>query len=243
MWGPLVVLAVGAALAGVCLDWSFFHGPNWFAEFLALTPSLAGGPIAATAQPGEFHSLAALRSILFAAGGILAAVYFYLGGLREVRRLRWAMDFRRLAGLQSLRWTSRLTGHRWAVAVGRGAQSIGFGWLAWLLGRLLLVVLIISLTPLLLAYQLSPYKLSRRKFFFDELYDVLAVKPLRAAAWVSYAVDRWVVDGLVDLCGRTAPAMGWLLRFLQIGLVQFYALAMVVGVLILIAARLFWASG
>jgi len=47
----------------------------------------------------------------------------------------------------------------------------------------------------------------------------------------------------VNLAGQIPPAIGTLMRPLQMGLVQFYALAMVLGVLILVAARLLWAGG
>ena len=49
------------------------------------------------------------------------------------------------------------------------------------------------------------------------------------------AGDRWIVDGLVNLCGYIPVAVGSLMRSLQMGLVQFYALSMVLGVLILLA--------
>jgi NADH-quinone oxidoreductase subunit L len=238
-----LALAVGAAIVGVCLDWSFLHGTHPFGKFIALTPSLAGGPITDTARPGEFHGMVAFASTLFVAGGLLVAVYFYLGSRREIQRLRSAMDCRGFAGLRGLEWTSRLSSQPAVAAVGRAATAAGLGGLASFLGRVLLLILIVLSTPLLLAYYVSPYKLSYRKFFFDEIYTAFVVWPLRAAAYVSYAVDRWIVDGLVNLCGWIPVAVGALLRFTQIGLVQFYALAMVVGALVLIAAKLLWATG
>ena len=47
-------------------------------------------------------------------------------------------------------------------------------------------------------------------------------------------VDQWLVDGLVNFIGRVPPAMGSLMRSLQTGMVQFYALAMVLGGLVLL---------
>jgi len=82
------------------------------------------------------------------------------------------------------------------------------------------------------------YQLSHGKFFFDEIYGLLVVKPLEALAWLSYFVDRYLIDGLVDLCGLLPKLLGAMLRPLQNGLVQFYALAMVLGVLVLIGALL-----
>ena len=88
-----------------------------------------------------------------------------------------------------------------------------------------------------LAVRLQPlYRLSRGKFFFDELYNVFFVWPLRVMAVLSYVVDRFFVDGLVNLCGKLPAVVGYLLRSLQNGMVQFYALAMVLGLIVLFAA-------
>ena len=64
------------------------------------------------------------------------------------------------------------------------------------------------------------------------------VLPLRALAWAWAWADRVLVDGLVDLFGAAARGIGALFRPLQNGLVQFYALAMLVGLLVLIGAML-----
>jgi NADH-quinone oxidoreductase subunit L len=89
----------------------------------------------------------------------------------------------------------------------------------------------------------SPYQLSSNKFFFDEIYNLLIVRPLELLADLSYWIDRRLIDGMVNLVGRTAPALGSVMRSLQMGLVQFYALAMILGVLILLVVRLWTANG
>jgi NADH-quinone oxidoreductase subunit L len=102
---------------------------------------------------------------------------------------------------------------------------------------------LIAATPFMLGHFISPYKLSLGKFFVDEIYQLLIVLPLRAFAIVCYAVDRWIVDGFVNLVGRVPLLAGGLMRSLQMGLVQFYALAMVLGVLVLLVARVMLAAG
>jgi len=89
---------------------------------------------------------------------------------------------------------------------------------------------------------LGPYKLSLNKFYFDELYYVLFVGPLRLLGVVCYWFDRWIIDGLVNFIGRAPRHLGTLLRSLQMGMVQFYALATVLGVLTLMAVKLLWAA-
>jgi NADH-quinone oxidoreductase subunit L len=84
------------------------------------------------------------------------------------------------------------------------------------------------------------YWLSHGKLFFDEIYAVLFVWPLWLFAQFCAAVDRLGIDGLVNFVGRVPPALASRLRPLQTGMVQFYALAMVWGVLVLIATLLIW---
>jgi NADH-quinone oxidoreductase subunit L len=97
--------------------------------------------------------------------------------------------------------------------------------------------------PLVVAAFLTPYRLSYDKFYFDEIYTALVIWPLRIIASICYWFDRWIIDGLVDLAGKIPAAAGHVMRSLQMGLVQFYALAMVLGMLILVAARLIWSPG
>jgi NADH-quinone oxidoreductase subunit L len=82
------------------------------------------------------------------------------------------------------------------------------------------------------------YRLSYGKFFFDEIYGWLVVKPLEGLAWLSFWVDRYLIDGLVNVCGWSPKVVGAALRPLQNGMVQFYALAMMLALLLLIGALL-----
>ncbi|HIA53373.1 MAG TPA: hypothetical protein EYN91_15005 [Candidatus Melainabacteria bacterium] len=87
------------------------------------------------------------------------------------------------------------------------------------------------------------YQLSWNKFYIDEIYDWCIVWPLRGCAALSYFVDRWIVDGMVNLVGRLPVYLGSTMRSLQLGFIPFYALAMVLGLLILIASQMMWAEG
>ncbi|MGE0606524.1 MAG: NADH-quinone oxidoreductase subunit L [Pirellulales bacterium] len=84
------------------------------------------------------------------------------------------------------------------------------------------------------------YALSYGKFFIDQLYQITIVLPLRLLAAICYAFDRYVIDGLVDFCGAIPPFVGRLFRSLQMGFVPFYALAMVLGLLVLIGTLMKW---
>lgn len=74
------------------------------------------------------------------------------------------------------------------------------------------------------------------KFYFDQIYAALIVKPLEALAMVTAFFDRTIVDGTVDAIGQVPLAWGSAIRRMQSGLVQRYALAGVVGVLAIVLA-------
>jgi NADH-quinone oxidoreductase subunit L len=77
--------------------------------------------------------------------------------------------------------------------------------------------------------------LSRRKFYFDEIYDALFVWPLKALADLSRFLDWALIDGLlVGGIGKLPALLGRLPRPIQNGLVQFYALAMMLALSVLL---------
>lgn len=75
----------------------------------------------------------------------------------------------------------------------------------------------------------SLYDLSRAKFYFDEIYELTIVKPMTIFAHVCRIVDAYLLDGVVDLLGQIPAFLGFLVRPVQNGLVQFYALLMALG--------------
>lgn len=232
---PLVVLAVFAAGVGALLDLSYLNGTHPFAALLAKTPSLTGA-VANTETLGTFHTSIAAISMLIAIAGVLVATYLYLGDRREVVALQEWMDFQPL-----IRWTdgdviTRLGRQPWARAVRQAADRLWLGWLFSAISLLLSGVLLVISAPLLVGRLISPYRMSYRKFFFDEIYNALIVVPLRAFATLNAIIDDWLIDGIVNLAGRIPLMFGSLLRSMQTGLVQFYALAMVLGGVVLLLA-------
>jgi NADH-quinone oxidoreductase subunit L len=238
---PLVLLAVGSALAGlVCLADASNWGANRLVDFLSGTPSLAAPALAATRTEPEFHVAVAGASTLAALVGIGGALYLFLGEARQAEALRRLMD---LEGIEV--WTDP----QWVVRLGQigplaraigGLKRAGLGWLVALAGYVLGVIALVLAVPLLVASWVTPYRLSRDKFYIDELYQFVIVWPLRGLAAVCAWLDQRLIDGLVDAVGRVPAAVGYLLRSLQMGLVQFYALAMVLGTLILLASQWLW---
>lgn len=97
-----------------------------------------------------------------------------------------------------------------------------------------------SSLPAKLAIGLGPLtRLSLNKFYLDEVNDLLFVWPLRGLAALSRLVDWLVIDvALAGGVSRIPAVIGRLPRPIQNGLVQFYALAMMLAMAVLLWALL-----
>jgi len=83
-------------------------------------------------------------------------------------------------------------------------------------------------------------KWMRDKFYVDEIYDALIVKPIDALAdFFNRVIERGVIDGLVNGTGRLVQYGSRQLRYLQSGQVGGYVLLMVIGMVILFVVQLF----
>jgi NADH-quinone oxidoreductase subunit L len=241
MCAPLVVLAVCAGVVGFILDQTYAaESQHLFASFIGYTPSLAVGAVAETRRPFQFHLYVAGVSTFVALAGWLTSTYFYLGDRREIVWLRSVAELERPAKWLDVESVSRLKNLPWIAGIHRAAQSVHLGSVTATIGYLLQFVVLIVGSPILLARFISPYKLSYGKFFFDEIYQLVVVLPLRFLADACYVVDRWIIDGFINTVGRLPVAAGSMMRSLQMGLVPFYALSMLLGALVLFAARLLW---
>ena len=79
------------------------------------------------------------------------------------------------------------------------------------------------------------YELWKGKYFWDEAYDATVVKPLIGSANKVFApFDQYVVDGLVNTVGKLTRVFGSLFKYFQTGLVQNYATAILLGVVIVL---------
>ncbi|WP_400194148.1 NADH-quinone oxidoreductase subunit L [Hymenobacter sp. B81] len=74
------------------------------------------------------------------------------------------------------------------------------------------------------------------KYYVDELYDALFVKPsMFLSRGLHDVVEKRVVDGAVNGVGRGVMGGSQLLRFLQTGKVETYLLLMVLGIVVVLA--------
>ncbi|MDI9548181.1 MAG: NADH-quinone oxidoreductase subunit L [Chloroflexota bacterium] len=80
----------------------------------------------------------------------------------------------------------------------------------------------------------------QNKWYVDDFYYERIVLPLRRfAGWLATAVDQKLIDGTVDGIGRITLGAGDRVRKLENGVIPSYALAIVLGVVILAAYFVF----
>ncbi|SKB82422.1 NADH-quinone oxidoreductase subunit L [Parapedobacter luteus] len=83
-------------------------------------------------------------------------------------------------------------------------------------------------------------RLSYRKFYVDEVYDALIVRPLNAlSVFLHRVVDKSGIDGVVNGLARSVGESGKGIRLLQSGNVGFYIFMMVIAAVVLLAYGIF----
>jgi len=81
----------------------------------------------------------------------------------------------------------------------------------------------------------AAYQLSLHKWYVDEAYDRTFVRPtFEAAVQLWKRVDVAMIDGAVNGVARAFAWGGWLLRLLQSGQTQHYALGMALGAVVIL---------
>lgn len=242
MIGPLLALAAAAIAIPFALITVDFAG-NVLVDFIGQTPSLHAGAVAATLEPPKFHLDVAAISTVIALAGIVLAMFLYMGEPSEAKAAQRIFDLQGAQRFTDVQWVARLKQVPWVARLDRGLRSIGLGFVVSILGFLLGTIALIVALPLTVGTLLSPYRLSYGKFYFDELYQWSVVKPLEIGAAALAWIDREIVDGLINLLGALPRWLGAGFRNLQMGLVQFYALAMLLGlVVLLLASGVLWAA-
>ncbi|MTI87060.1 MAG: NADH-quinone oxidoreductase subunit L [Balneolaceae bacterium] len=79
------------------------------------------------------------------------------------------------------------------------------------------------------------YDLWKDKYNLDEVYEGLIVRPIvRVSDKVLAVFDMKVVDGFVNATAGTVKLFGSLFRYVQTGVVSSYALAFVIGVIVIL---------
>ena len=116
---------------------------------------------------------------------------------------------------------------------------------------LALSVVLIVLTCIWAVRKFKPYtysdeaptgfaKLLANKFYVDEIYDALIVRPIKAfAQFLNESIEKYTIDGIVNGVGKAVQYGSRQLRWLQSGQVAAYVLLMVIGIIILFFIQFF----
>ena len=85
----------------------------------------------------------------------------------------------------------------------------------------------------------TAHRLSFNKWYFDEAYDRTVVRPTFLVAGGLWSkVDVALIDGAVNGIARAFAWTGWLMRLVQTGQAQNYALAMTAGAVVILTVYL-----
>ncbi len=168
--------------------------------------------------------------VILAVGAALVGLYFWMGG-----------EFLSTGGflMQSPTLSPLLEGgekpehFHWAVAITSTIIALAGIALAW---QFYLAQPSLAEAAMNAAKSTGLYALSYGKFFIDEVYSLMIVRPLEGLAWLCSVIDTYLIDGTVNLFGLLPRWVGYVFRPLQGGLVPFYALVMALGVLALAGA-------
>jgi NADH-quinone oxidoreductase subunit L len=97
-----------------------------------------------------------------------------------------------------------------------------------------------DIPPALAARFPGAYKLLVNKYYVDELYGAVVVRPLvQGSDWIYRRFDLKVVDGAVNGSAAATNAFAKILAFLQSGFIKDYGLAFLLGLVVILGALLF----
>lgn len=153
---------------------------------------------------------------------------------------------------------SPLTGHAFEHFLFKGGEEIGVVYdTEWWLAGLATLVALAGIGLAYLMYKrksisaeslangpLRPlYNLSLNKFYIDELYHMVIVKPVVWIGHILNFIDKWIVDGIVHLFGEGTLVGSLGLKYSQNGQVQTYGVVTLIGAVVLLAFAMYAVGG
>ena len=89
------------------------------------------------------------------------------------------------------------------------------------------------------AEQSLPVKVVYNKYYIDEFYEAIIIRPIRALGDALFSFGEFVIDGVVNGAAWLVWAGAGQLRLVQNGSIGSYVLAMVVSILLIVTLRFF----
>jgi NADH-quinone oxidoreductase subunit L len=84
----------------------------------------------------------------------------------------------------------------------------------------------------------APLKLVYNKFYVDELYNAIIVKPLNAiGSAFNHFVESFVIDLIVSATGKGVVSLGKVFRYLQSGAIGYYVIIIVAAFLVILGVN------
>ncbi len=82
----------------------------------------------------------------------------------------------------------------------------------------------------------GPYRLFFNKYYVDELYDFVIVRPFTSCSrWLALVFDPGVIDGLVNGVAKGTRGFSLIWREIQTGNIQHYLIGFLIGTLGILA--------
>lgn len=136
------------------------------------------------------------------------------------------------AGLHE--WEEVLAGEfEWSEFLIMGGSSVGIGLIG--ISLAVLFYLQVKLDPRAITERLPfLYNFSLNKWYFDELYDRVFIRGTRLVAREALEVDQRIVDGIVNFAGLMTMLSGEVLKYVETGKAQFYALVLFASAIVIV---------
>jgi NADH-quinone oxidoreductase subunit L len=245
---PLQLLAVGAVLAGFVGIPAALGGGNAIEHFLepsftarTVVAAHAAAPAAGEGSAGQARAVEATHGagLAVAAGEQTEGAEAGGEGGHTTAHISWAAEMGLMALSVFVGIIGIMTAYRFYVRAPEIAENLARRWS-------------------------GAHRVLSNKYYVDEIYGATVVAgTLRSAnglwavdrnvvdgavngsgwltvftAWFSHLVDKYVVDGLVNLVGSVLEESSFLFRRFQTGLIQNYALVMLFGVFAFVSVYL-----
>jgi NADH-quinone oxidoreductase subunit L len=165
---------------------------------------------------------------------IVLAILSLIGGwIGLPEHWLWGDSFGEFLGpvFGAVHMSEHMSGGTEAVLMGASVAVAAVG-----LGVAYLFYIVQPGLPMLLAWKAkAAYELIYNKYYVDELYELLFVRPTVALSnFLWRAVDAEVIDGVVNGTADVVGANSSLWRRLQTGNVQHYAISMLLGAMVIL---------